>query len=75
MSGLLFDVYFENSLRKVRFAMIENSPLIEHSYIKSKSVVLPTEVTYADDGDHITEDEEIRNKHYQLASYRFRNRR
>ena len=43
--------------------MIENSLLIEHSYIKSKSVVLPTEVTYADDGDHITEDEEIKNRY------------
>ena len=45
LSGLLFDVYFENSLRKVRFKMISNSALIEHSYIKIKTEI-PEESTY-----------------------------
>ena len=61
LSGQLFDVYFENSLRKIRYKMINNAPLIEHSYIKIKIDELPGEATYADDGDFLTEDEEKKN--------------
>ena len=52
LSGLLFDIYFENSLRKFRVAMIENSHLIEHSYVKTKVSEILTEVTHACDGDY-----------------------
>ena len=62
LSGLLFDVYFENSLRKVRFKMISNSALIEHSYIKIKTEIIPEESTYADDADFMTTEESTKNK-------------
>ena len=62
LSGLLFDVYFENSLRKVRFKMISNSALVEHSYIKIKTELIPEESTYADDADFMTTEESTKNK-------------
>ena len=62
LSGLLFDVYFENSLRKIRYKMITNNAIIEHSYFKIKQELLPTESIYADDADFMTTDENTNDK-------------
>ena len=52
----------KNSLRKVRFKMISNSALVEHSYIKIKTELIPEESTYADDTDFMTTEESTKNK-------------
>ena len=62
LSGLSFDVYFENSLRKVRFKMISNSALVEHSYIKIKTELISEESIYADDANFMTTEESTKTK-------------
>ncbi|XP_057292662.1 uncharacterized protein LOC130621394 [Hydractinia symbiolongicarpus] len=57
ISGCLFNIYFESSLRKVRKILEKDHILDEHSYSKRNESLLPvTEVIYADDYDHITDD-------------------
>ena len=66
ISGLLFNIYFESSLKKMRNKLKydNNQTWSEHSYSKSSSSKIPfNEIIYADDFDHITDDL-IEKKHF-----------
>ena len=54
ISGIFFNITFENALRDLRAELNKASPYIEHSY--SKLSHLPQEMVYADDSDFPTED-------------------
>jgi exonuclease III len=63
LSGMCFNVYFENALKKLRAAMKADPILDEHSYsCRSTEVSLPEECIYADDYDFITDTIEQRDK-------------
>ena len=62
LSGLLFNVYFEYSLRKIRYELITNVALFDHSYFKNKREPLPEECIYADDADFVTTEENTKVK-------------
>ena len=55
LSGMCFNVYFENALRKLRTAMQANPVHDEHSYHQRIEISLPEECIYADDYDYITD--------------------
>lgn len=56
LSGTMFNVMFEASLRKVRTQVNSIQPTIEHAYVKKSNI--PDEMIYADDCDFETEDPE-----------------
>ena len=56
LSGISFNVYFENSLRKVRDMLDYHNVLDEHAYHVRIEDTLPSEAVYADDADFISED-------------------
>jgi hypothetical protein len=62
LSGCLFTVYFEMSLKKLRAKLDSNSILDEHSYATKPENTLPDEVIYADDCDFITDIKERKHK-------------
>jgi hypothetical protein len=62
LSGLLFNVYFEYSLRKIRYELITNVALFDHSYFKNTQEPLPEECIYADDADFVTTEERTKIK-------------
>ena len=62
ISGCLFNVYFENALRKVRKIIQEDKIYKEHSYSKKIEITIPEELIYADDYDNITDNITKRNK-------------
>ena len=53
ISGPLFEIYFEYSLKEVRYEM-------SNLNIVRKETALPDEMIYADDCDFITEDEQVK---------------
>ena len=57
ISGPLFEIYFEHSLKEVRFRM--NKFMMEEK-IEKKETSLPEEMIYADDCDFLTEDEKVK---------------
>ena len=57
ISGVFFNVYLEDALRRARAKMNSANINIEHSYAAiSSPKSLPSEMTYADDNDFPTED-------------------
>ena len=62
LSGMCFNVYFENALRKLRMAMSTNPIFDEHLYHQRIEMSLPEECIYADDYDYITDKIEQRDK-------------
>ena len=54
LSGCLFTIYFEASLRKFREKIELNNITQDHSYAKKYIPQLPEECIYADDADFIT---------------------
>lgn len=54
ISGVFFNIAFENALRDLRSELNQNSPQLEHSYSKKSN--LPQEMIYADDSDFPTQD-------------------
>ena len=62
ISGLFFNVSFENALRDQRCEMNKKNIHLEHCYCKKST--LPSELIYADDSDFPTEDSE-RNREIQ----------
>ena len=54
ISGVFFNVAFENALRDLRAELNKNITTIEHNYSKKSS--LPVEMIYADDCDFTSED-------------------
>ena len=58
ISGTLFNIYFENALRKIRTELSSTYVDIEHSYSSQPcDYHLPDEMEYADDADFLTEHE------------------
>ena len=62
LSGCLFTIYFENSLRKFRDIINVNPILTEHSYAKPYLQQIPEECIYADDADFISNSEDRRSR-------------
>ena len=62
LSGCLFNVYFEHSLRRVRAAINTNFIIQDHSYANPVEATFPEEVIYADDFDSITDNLAKRNQ-------------
>ena len=61
ISGILFEVYLESSLRKVREKIDIHSLILDASYIQVKQPTnLPSEAVYADDSDFIDMNEQRR---------------
>ena len=60
LSGCLFTIYFENSLRKFRDIINVNPIVTEHSYAKPYLPQIPEECIYADDADFISNSEDRR---------------
>ena len=59
ISGILFNIYFENSLKTVRSKLDQYDDHVwtEHCYAKKSTSQIPfSEIIYADDFDHITDD-------------------
>ena len=73
ISGVLFNIYLEDALRRVRTALNSNDTDIEHSYTLPRSSI-PSEMCYADDSDYPTTDttrkEEILAVAYQILPER-----
>ena len=65
ISGVFFNVAFEDALRDLRTEMNKISPLIEHNYCKKS--LLPTEMIYADDSDFVTQDNHKNNEVQRIA--------
>ena len=57
LSGCLFTIYFESSLRKFRIQINNNPILNEHSYALPYDPTYPEECIYADDADFISKSE------------------
>ena len=57
ISGPLFEIYFEHSLREVRFRI---NKFITEEKITKKETSLPEEMIYADDCDFITEEDKVK---------------
>jgi hypothetical protein len=54
---VLFNIYLEDALRRVRMTLNQMDTDIEHGYAKKQeSLSLPTERCSADDADHTTLD-------------------
>ena len=56
ISGILFNIYLEDALRRAMTKVVQNNPQIEHSYTKVKKVSLSREMIYADDTDILSTD-------------------
>jgi hypothetical protein len=57
ISGVLFNIYLEDALRREQTTQNQMDTNIEHGYAKKQeSSSLPTELCYADDADHTTLD-------------------
>ena len=68
ISGIFFNIYLEESLRRTRFEAKGKDPTIEHSYaIKKKKNNLPEEEIYADDTDFTFLDKEERDNTLKAA--------
>ncbi len=57
ISGPLFEIYFEHSLKEVRFRI---NKFVTEKKIEKKETSLPDEMIYADDCDFLTEDEKVK---------------
>ena len=57
ISGILFNIYLEHSLRILRRQADATDILYEHCYANVPRSMLPDEIVYADDTDFITENE------------------
>ena len=57
ISGILFNIYLEDALRRAKAKVIQNNPRIKHSYSKVKKVSFPREMIYADDTDIFSTDQ------------------
>ena len=58
ISGMLFNIYFESALRKIRAKLVTTNLGIEHNYyLRPNDHDLPNEMVYADDADFLTENE------------------
>ena len=55
ISGVLFNIYLEDALRRVRTSLNSRDSTIEHTYVHPRSS-LPREMCYADDSDYPTLD-------------------
>jgi hypothetical protein len=53
ISGILFNIYLEDALRRVRGKLNAGMPSTEHSYARPR-LSLPQELCYADDSDYST---------------------
>ena len=49
-----FNIYLEDSLRRVRYEVNKSDPSLEHSYCIKYRTNLPEEIIYADDTDFLT---------------------
>ena len=67
ISGVLFNIYLEDCLRRMRYELNEKDPLMEHSYCKTKKTSLPEEEIYADDTDFISDSLERKNEVLKAA--------
>ena len=56
-SGVLFNIYLEDALRRVRAELNAADTNIEHSYANAQTTSMPNEMIYADDSDFPTENE------------------
>ena len=68
ISGVLFNIYLEDSLRELRDEIDARDTRIEHSYAIIPCTMLPEEDEYADDCDFINEDEGRRNIVVEIAA-------
>ena len=55
ISGVFFNIYFEDALRRVRAKLNAADTNIEHSYANVQKTSMPNEMIYADDSDFPTE--------------------
>ena len=55
ISGVLFNIYLENALRRVRAKLNAADTNIEHCYANTHTTSMPAEMIYADDSDFPTE--------------------
>ena len=53
ISGIFFNIAFENELRHLRYELNKNVIQIEHDYCKRSKI--PDEMIYADDSDFTSE--------------------
>ena len=53
ISGVLFNIYLEDALRRVRAKLNADTPSTEHSYARPR-LSMPKELCYADDSDYPT---------------------
>ena len=68
ISGVLFNIYLEPSLRLLRDKVDARDTRFEHSYAIIPRPMLPEEAVYADDTDFINEDEARRNVVVEIAA-------
>ena len=67
ISGMFFNIYLEESLRRIRFEVKGSDPAVEHSYAIKKQSNLPEEEIYADDTDFASKDKEEKDKTLKAA--------
>ena len=61
ISGVVFNIYLEDSLQELRVTVDANDIRMEHNYAITQNTMLPDEAIYADDTDFIHEDESRKN--------------
>jgi exonuclease III len=69
ISGVLFNIYLEDALRRIRAQINEEDIHIEHNYSRQPQTRLPSEMIYADDTDYPTIEDETKRKRLD-ATYR-----
>ena len=74
ISGIVFNIYLENNLRRARCEFNLKKPEIEHSYSKTEKSNLPKKIAYADDTDFIFKTKEEKNNMIETVNAVFPSR-